>query len=267
MNFSTSAELNALQNGKTLDPAAGRDSAAGDEHLPSEMAGLVEAHRALLATYKHLEEQTAERLQAEEDLRQSEETFRALAENLPDEISRFDRDFRYLYTNRRRGMFLGKTLDESGYPEELVVLWKAQFQKAFDTGRPGLMEYQATAENGSRCYFQARLAPEFTPEGEVGSVLFVARDITLRRQAEESAEICRAKAERADDAKSESLLCLRRGLEALLQVSLDIARPFGSENPQPGQRVGLDEICERIRCLLEEISRVLADSSGEEAGR
>src|SRR5438874_1743272 len=79
-----------------------------------------------------------------------EEAFRALVENSPDEISRFDREFRYLYINRRAERFLGKRLDQSGLPDQLVSLWKIQFQNVFDTGRPDLMEYEATVENGSR---------------------------------------------------------------------------------------------------------------------
>lgn len=157
-----------------------------ERRLRTTMGELVAAQSALAGTNRDLERQIIERLRVEEELRERQEAFRALVENSPDEISRFDREFRHLYINRRPERFIGKTLDESGFPAELVSVWKAHFQKVFDTGRPGVMEYEATAENGTRRFFQSRLVPEFAPAGDVDSVLIVSRDITARRQAEEA---------------------------------------------------------------------------------
>ncbi|MDQ3621355.1 MAG: PAS domain S-box protein [Verrucomicrobiota bacterium] len=163
-----------------------RESREKGTSLLKMMEDLVATQRVLAGTNNDLERQIAERCRVEEQLREREEAFRALVENSPDEISRFDREFRHLYINRRPERFMGKTLDESGFPAELVALWKAHFQKVFDTGRPGVMEYEATAENGTRRFFQSRLVPEFAPGGDVDSVLIVSRDITARRQAEEA---------------------------------------------------------------------------------
>jgi len=224
---------------------------------------LVETHRALGATNKNLEEQIAERLRAEESLRQREEAFRALVENSPDEISRFDREFRHLYINRRPERFMGKTLDESGFPEDLVALWKAHFQKVFDTGRPDMMEYEAIAENGSRRCFQSRLVPEFAPKGEVDSVLIVSRDITLRKQAEEAAEKAKATAERADRAKSEFLLRVRQEMDALLNALRGFAQIMKLENSTSEQRKNLEQILNGGGHLLDLINGKLDDSLTE----
>lgn len=200
-----------------------------------------------------------------QELRQREEAFRALAENSPDEISRFDRQFRYLYINRRPGRFMGKTLHESGFPDELVGLWKAHFQKVFDTGRPDIMEYEATAENGSRRFFQSRLVPEFAPEGDVASVLIVSRDITLRKQAEEAAEIAKAAAERVDLAKSEFLVRVRQEVHTLMKALLGFAQLMELENSTSEQRESFEQILKGARHMLDLINGMLDDSLVEDA--
>ena len=230
--------------------------------LRDRLEQLTDAHGALATTNKDLKAAIAERLQVEEGLRQREEAFRALVENSPDEISRFDREFRYLYINRRAERFLGKRLDQSGLPDQLVSLWKIQFQNVFDTGRPDLMEYEATVENGSRRFFQSRLVPEFTPEGEVDSVLIVSRDITLRKRAEEKAEKAKTDAEQENRAKDECILKLRQEIVGLEQAILDFAQIVKSENSQPGQRENLEQIVKDNR-HLELIDKILGKSLAE----
>ncbi len=91
-----------------------------------------------------------ERKRAVEELRQREETFRALAENSVDVIMRFDREGRHLYVNRAvtaaTGLlpeaFIGKTHSEIGFPESLCVMWEGAIQEVFETGRIKQVEFQ-----------------------------------------------------------------------------------------------------------------------------
>lgn len=242
-------------------PRAGEARQFSDR--PEEIA---ETNHALGATITNHDERRAEP-RGDESLRQREKAFRALVENLPDEISRFDREFRHLYINRRPERFMGKTLDESGFPEELVALWKTHFQRVFDTGRPDVMEYEATAENGSRRCFQSRLVPEFAPEGEVDSVLIVSRDITLRKQAEEAAEKAKAAAERADRAKSQFLLRVRQEMHELMNALREFAEIMKLENAASEQRENLEQILEGGRHLLDLINGMLDDSLTEATPR
>ncbi|MDX2240864.1 MAG: GAF domain-containing protein [Leptolyngbyaceae cyanobacterium bins.302] len=133
------------------------------------------------------------RKQAEDLLYQREQEFRALVENSPDIVARFDPDLRHLYVNpsieRLTGVpmpaFIGKTNREMGMPETLVNFWEAQLRQVFATAQEQQVEFEAVTLNGLR-YFQARIVPELTQGGQVATVLSVTRDITDRKQTEEA---------------------------------------------------------------------------------
>lgn len=131
------------------------------------------------------------RKRAENDLREREEAFRALAENSPDYIMRCDRRYRFLYVNppvaALAGLpdtaFLGKTCEELGFSPHLVALWHGAIDRVFATGIEESLEYEMQLQSGNHVFY-SRVAPELEPDGEVASVLVVARDITDLKQAE-----------------------------------------------------------------------------------
>jgi two-component system, LuxR family, sensor kinase FixL len=126
---------------------------------------------------------------------QSEREFRDLAENLPDVVARFDREMRHIYVNRAvqqyTGMppesFLGKDHVELNMPPELVDLWQAKIQAAFETGKGQLLEFSFPEPGGVR-HFECRLVPELAADGSVETVLGINRDITETVRAQERSE-------------------------------------------------------------------------------
>ncbi|MEG4858105.1 PAS domain S-box protein [Microcoleus sp. K1-B6] len=132
-----------------------------------------------------------ERKKAEAALRQREQEFRALVENAPDIIMRFDRECRYLYINPivegQLGIppvaFIGKTINELGAPEALVNLWRTTLEQVFETGCEQNIEYEIPSLAGLT-YYASRVVPELGSDGSVQSVLAVARDISERKLAE-----------------------------------------------------------------------------------
>lgn len=122
------------------------------------------------------------------DLQASEEKFRALSENNPLQITRYDREGHYLYTNRVGRNDLLKPKDISGKKlrdvlaadSSLVEYAEACIRQVFETGKPLNTEFAQ-----DDYYALWSLAPEFGPNGEVLSVITSAMDITERKRIEE----------------------------------------------------------------------------------
>ncbi|MFA6292384.1 MAG: PAS domain S-box protein [Victivallales bacterium] len=134
-----------------------------------------------------------ERKKAEEDLRKSEGTYRALVGSLPDIVMRFDREGRHLFVsenaskviNLRPEEFIGKTHRELGFREDQCRFWEECIRKVFDRSEPLETEYVFDGKNGTRIY-NWRLMPERDGKGVVMSVLSLNRDITEHRLIEEN---------------------------------------------------------------------------------
>jgi PAS domain S-box-containing protein len=153
-----------------------------------QLAGLV-AERT-----QKLEAEVAERKQAEQRLRESEQKFKTLVENTPDIIARFDRELRHVFVNRAAealaglppDMLLGKTHRELGHmPLEQIEFSEHLIREVFETGQPVEFETSIAGPRGP-IHLISRGVPEFDAAGQVKTALFVHRDITPRKQAAEA---------------------------------------------------------------------------------
>ena len=123
----------------------------------------------------------------------AEETFRALAENSPDVIDRFDRELEHIYVNpaglrlygKPANLVIGKTIEETGVPEPYRSLWKETIEKVFETGQPMTVEDYFPTKSGPR-FYQSHCVPEFGVDGTVANVLAVSRDLTEAKLADEA---------------------------------------------------------------------------------
>src|SRR5579859_1197398 len=118
-------------------------------------------------------------------------SFRALVENAPDVIVRFDGQLRIAYVNpaieRLTGTaaesLVGKTSHELGILEQQLPAWELVLRQVWRTGREQAFELAVRTTQGERV-FDSRIVPEIGPDGEVQSVLSISRDITPLRAAE-----------------------------------------------------------------------------------
>jgi PAS domain S-box-containing protein len=135
------------------------------------------------------------RKEAERALHESERQLRAIADNFPDFITRFDREFRFIFVNPAvvqafgipAEQFIGKTLSElpaRGAPGQNEAMI-AGIRQAFEQGTPGTLEARWQTAQGDRV-FEVRHIPEKDEEGRIVSVLGITRDITDEKRAEEA---------------------------------------------------------------------------------
>lgn len=128
-----------------------------------------------------------ERKEAEKKLLESEQQFRGLAENSPDNIVRYDRDRRLVYYNPAMAQtlpldaeeLLGKTPMEAGFGgPEISAEYEGHIQRALESGESSDLEIVAPDPDGRLHTHLIRFAAERDSNGSIASVLAIGRDIT-----------------------------------------------------------------------------------------
>jgi PAS domain S-box-containing protein len=121
----------------------------------------------------------------------AEEKFRALAENSPDIIDRYNTEMRHIYLNpaglrlygKPARSVIGKTIEETGLDEPYCRLWRERIQRVFETGQNLEVEDYFPTSDGLK-FYQSLCVPEFGADGAIANVLVISRDLTERRRAE-----------------------------------------------------------------------------------
>lgn len=119
-------------------------------------------------------------------LQRNMERLRVLADYSPDVIMQFDRNHRHVFVNSQVGSqspytvedFLGKTHLQIGFPEEFSKICSEALNKVFTSRQRNRLDLELP--NGQ--WVDLVLIPEFSPSGEVTSVITTARDITEQKR-------------------------------------------------------------------------------------
>lgn len=128
-----------------------------------------------------------ERKRAEMMLAESEQQFRSLAENSPDNIIRYDRQCRAVYCNPMMSqtlgvstdVFLGKTPEEFGAGSlESDTEYEGHVRRALQSGESSDMELIILHPDGGLRTHLVRFAAERDMQGNIVGVLAIGRDIT-----------------------------------------------------------------------------------------
>lgn len=134
-----------------------------------------------------------ERKRVEQSLLQSKEEYRALVDNSPDAIARFDREGRFLLVNSRfleitgrsEETVIGRGPDEAGFPADVVEMGMQAVNHVFTTGTAATFEVTYPSPDGDTIW-QARIIPEFSLSGALQSAILIALDITERKRSEQA---------------------------------------------------------------------------------
>lgn len=137
-----------------------------------------------------------ERMQAEEEVLNSQRMLRMVLDNIPQGVFWKDRDSRYLGCNRVVAQAFGLDAPERiiglndyqllGLTPEQADFFIAKDREVMVANRPqlGIIE-QATLADGSRIWMETNKVPMLDAEGRVVGVLGTWQDITERKRAEE----------------------------------------------------------------------------------
>ena len=144
-----------------------------------------------LAVLAKLAIENEERIRVAHALQESEAKMRALLDAIPDAVSCYDREFRYLYVNpamaQLRGFppeaFTGWTDRNLGVPKDLCETWELDLRRAWETKLPQVTHFDFPSPNGTLTCM-ARTVPRLRPDGSVLDLAVVTTDLTRMRQAE-----------------------------------------------------------------------------------
>lgn len=137
-----------------------------------------------------------ERKIAQEMLKRREQEFKALVENAPDIISRFDKNLRFIYVNPaveselgiKPSKLLGKTpFDVTTFINDIDE-WSNTVLKIFSG--ENISEYNSfiKTDEGIK-YFSSRFVPELNANNEINTVLSITRNITEIKIAENEVKL------------------------------------------------------------------------------
>ena len=215
-------------------------------------------------------ERTAELMQANEALRESERHYQELTDLAPVGIFRTDDQGHCLYVNERLSQISGlraEELQEGGWdkildPEDRIRL-AAEWQRVVQGSGPGSLEHRILRRDGSTVWALTHFAAERDAAGRVIACVGTLADITRRKRAEEEAHKLEAQVQHAQRLQSLGILAggLAHDFNNLLTIILGNSRLALSELPPDSPAAGnLAEIETATTRAAELTSQMLAYS-------
>ncbi|HLN22956.1 MAG TPA: PAS domain S-box protein, partial [Patescibacteria group bacterium] len=211
----------------------------------------------------------SERKRTEEELRQSEERFRLIVDNVRDyAIIWLDLDGRIVSWNEGAGRLYGWTAEEAigktgdmFYPLDLKEEAATTLRMVRESGR-----YEGEGwrirKDGSRFWAHAVITPFWDAKGAMRGFVRVSRDITERKRSDEALRAAKDEAERANLAKSKFLASashdLRQPVQALVffTSALESKVENSSANLLVGDLKGSLEALSTLLDALLDVSRL-----------
>ena len=134
----------------------------------------------------------AKQEEAKRQLVASEQLFRALVENSPDPIARYDRELRRVYVNPAiRKLFkepVERVLGDTPAGASVLVdpgSYMAAIRRVIETAEEHTHEGAYRTIDGEVRWSSWRFTPEYGADGKVATVLVISHDITERKQSED----------------------------------------------------------------------------------
>src|ERR671932_273708 len=156
-----------------------------------------------------------------------------------DHVCMYDRLGRYTYANRaftqsfqlEQTELYGKTWQQVGLPAETMTAFEAKLQITLATGQSIAEEISLPTVNGVRDY-EYILSPIHSTDGSIEAVVYTARDITERKQAEELLRESEKNYRNLFEWAHDSIFITDSSTQILLDVNEHAARRLGYTRKQ-----------------------------------
>ncbi|HSW59353.1 MAG TPA: PAS domain S-box protein [bacterium] len=148
------------------------------------------------------------------ELKESEEKYRILVENIPERVFMVNEKYEVISANRAALLTLGKTEDEvigrtaiELFPKEAAIRYVKNMEKVFETGEPFLIEEEFLTAN-SHIFGTTHLNPVKNELGKTIGVLGLIRDISDCRLAERKIQASETRYRRLFESAKDGILIL-----------------------------------------------------------
>jgi PAS domain S-box-containing protein len=176
-----------------------------------------------------------ERKQMENALRESEERFKRITNEMVDLVAQFDARINYVYVSPSYERILGYRPDELiGFPA-VNYLHPDEVKKAVQeislvlNSGEGLVQFRYRHKDGTYRWFESTGKSMCNENGEIIGAIMASRDITDRKQVEEEVQRLNADLERRVEERTAQLEASNKELEAFAySVSHDLRAPLRS---------------------------------------
>lgn len=167
------------------------------------------------------------RKRAEEALYEAQQVFRALIENSPDIIARYDRDCQRTYVNPmylkvaqipQQELLASSPLQHSPLPAASARVLQNLLRKVLNSGVVDTIDVIWPKEDNIDYWYNISAFPEFDREGRVVSVMTVSRDITERKRVEEEIRTLNQELEQRVKDRTSELAAKNEELEKMNSV-------------------------------------------------
>jgi PAS domain S-box-containing protein len=163
-----------------------------EEYWVSASLSPVEDEAGNIAAVVGFSKDITERMRAEEALRDSEDKYRTLVENVPEFIFIIDQDLKVLSLNKSAAEFLGSEPEKivgksifDLFSKETATDFQEILKNIFKTGVSQISDNKVVIDD-KELELSTSLTPVKGPEGKVLGILGVTRDITESKEMEEA---------------------------------------------------------------------------------
>lgn len=165
-----------------------------ENNLHSKIAARYKGHLEELVEEKtaELQNEINEKIEQAEKLRENEERFRSLVENVDDIIYTMDKTGKFTYVSPKWEKWMGHkpeevigtTFEHYVHPEDLTKCVEYYKQVFYFKKLPAVLEFRVIKKDGSIRWQASNGSPFYNKNGEVTHIFGIARDITTRKETE-----------------------------------------------------------------------------------